>query len=103
MRSVSIAFFPLRASRRDESAKAERYGGKPGGMPINGMDFWETAVTEVSVVGCGANPNALLQHAPAGVAKALGCTGAGCFSRWIPEARPKTISPAVAEKLQRLE
>jgi hypothetical protein len=119
-RSVSCAFVPLRTTRRDESTKGVRWEG----APVGGFDFHEISITEISLVGVGANPNALLEGVPAGMAKSLRrCTGAGCFSRWIPpprvqsrtatthsgrllsrlpKAKAQVVSPAVERKLKQL-
>src|SRR5262249_51225471 len=99
-RSCSLAFIPIRAVRRDHgeehrSWKAEPYQGKPA-VPT-GFDYLEVMVSELSIVGVGANPRALLEGAPEGMAKALRCIGGKCFSSWAPD---EPVDPVYATVLK---
>jgi hypothetical protein len=81
MRAVSVAFVPIRAQRRrdDDYSKAQLHGGHTGGQ--TGFDFIESDMTELSIVGVGSNPLALLQGAPPALAKAWKvCKGGRCYT-----------------------
>jgi hypothetical protein len=94
IRATSVAFVPVRASRRGAEAKAQRDEGRGAGGPM-GWDFHEADMTELSIVGVGSNRNALLEGAPAVLAKALRrCAGGRCFTKWAPPAGARR-SPAV--------
>src|SRR5262249_13401934 len=77
------------------SWKAEPYQGKPA-VPT-GFDYLEVMVSELSIVGVGANPRALLEGAPEGMAKALRCIGGKCFSSWAPD---EPVDPVYATVLK---
>jgi uncharacterized protein (UPF0212 family) len=102
LRSCSIAFVPLSAERRSDDfrSKARPYNASPALPP--GFTFHLTDLTEISLVGVGSSPAALLQvtgdkACPLVVAKSLGACGGGkCFSRWIPP-RPKTAADYLRE------
>jgi hypothetical protein len=99
IRACSVCFLPIRAARREGADKSELYGGK--GPRAGGWDFFAVEMRELSIVGVGANPNALLEH-PA-LAKALQkCYGPGCFTKWCPRGA-KQVRPALAKKLEGLE
>jgi hypothetical protein len=75
LRACSVAFVPLSASRRGESEKGQVYSNRPVQAPL-GWDFHEVDMSELSIVGVGSNPNALLQMAsdkscPASLCKSL--------------------------------
>jgi hypothetical protein len=98
MRSASLAFVPIQVEPRSESLKARTHSEpRP-----KGYDFLSASVTEVSIVGVGANPRALLQMAatkgcPAVLCKALRECAAD--RRWYP----RVLSPAVAREWERLK
>jgi hypothetical protein len=81
MRAVSVAFVPRRAHRRDaHSSKAGAYHDHPAGAPP-GWDFEEADMTELSLVGVGSNPLALLEGAPPAFRKAWTfCKGGRCYA-----------------------
>ncbi len=105
MRSCSVAFVPIQASRIEETHKAQTEGrhrnGSPGSPSSPGWYFAAADVSEISIVGVGSNPQALLQDAPLAFSKALArtvCKGGGCFSRWCPRRTGRELTPAVAKE-----
>jgi hypothetical protein len=89
IRACSVAFVPIPeyATRRGtEKAEPWSSSSRPG---PGGWDFHAVEMTELSLVGVGANPRALLESTdiPSGVAKSLRrvCLGGKCFTKWAPE------------------
>ncbi len=91
IRSCSIAFVPLEGERRQEDYYAAK--ARTDKFLPNGMSWQASDVTEISIVGIGANAHSLLQMAndkscPATVAKSLRkCVGKECCQTKSPLAK----------------
>jgi hypothetical protein len=78
MRCCSLAFVPLESFARDRSAEKGQYDRANRTQGPAGFFFRKAAVSECSLVGVGANPEALLVDAPDTVRK---CFGLGCRTK----------------------
>jgi hypothetical protein len=106
LRATSIAFVPIQANRREDYDQKAQQWSAQARQGTGGFDFHAVDLTELSLTGVGANPNALLEGAPAGLAKALrGCVGGKCFSRSgaPPRRSPKTASTTLKREWQSLK